>query len=511
MSQEVELKLGIAPGDVPQVLDHPLLSETRQGAFQAQPLVSVYYDTPPLDLQRRGIAVRLRQQGARWIQTVKAYGKGAGGLHDRREEEQETAENRLDFDALRDAQLRTVFAAEQLRRALRPLFKTEVTRTSALLAFPNGDRLELAVDQGEIRAGENTLPVSEIELERKAGHASRVFDVALRLQETIPLQVEYLSKADRGYRLVTQAPLRPGKSTEPPLSEEFTTGEAFGAILRACLTQVQANAEGVLHGNDPEFTQQMRVALRRLRSVLSLFKALVPKAHTAPLREELRWLSGELDAARNWDVFHEQILPPILAAFPENADLQSFATQSADRRRAQDRRAQDAVRAQRYHRLLLHFGAWLYTQSWQTDVSEERTVAPELPVAEFAEQLLRERHKQLRRDGDDLPTLSASQRHRVRIAAKKLRYGVDFFAALFPHKQVRRYLKALTALQDVLGELNDATTATGLVQELALVAEPGGQQEACRTVLGWVQGTSYVRVQDLEQIWETFLDCKRFW
>src|SRR5215813_8046168 len=112
MSQEVELKLGIAPAEVPQVLDHPLLSETRQGAFQAQPLVSVYYDTPQLDLQRRGIALRLRQQGARWIQTVKAYGTGAAGLHDRLEEEHETAEHWLDFDALQDSLLRTFFADE---------------------------------------------------------------------------------------------------------------------------------------------------------------------------------------------------------------------------------------------------------------------------------------------------------------------------------------------------------------------------------------------------------------
>src|SRR5262249_30129290 len=130
--------------------------------------------------------------------------------------------------------LRTVFADEQLRRALRPLFRTEVTRTSTVLAFANGDRLEIAVDQGEIRAGANTLPVSEVELERKAGNASRVFEVALRLQETIPLQVEPLSKADRGYRLVTQAALRPVTATAVPLSEECTPSAALLAIVREC-------------------------------------------------------------------------------------------------------------------------------------------------------------------------------------------------------------------------------------------------------------------------------------
>jgi inorganic triphosphatase YgiF len=511
MSQEVELKLRIAPADIPRVLDHPLFKETAQGEFQSELLVSVYYDTPQLDLKRQGITLRLRQQGARWIQTVKAAGKVAAGLHERVEEEWETEENQLNFAALGDSQVRDVFADEQIRGALRPLFITQVTRTSTRLAFANGDRIEVAVDEGEIRVGEQTLPLCEVELEQKAGHASRVFEVALSIQNTIPLAVENVSKAARGYRLATQAVLTPSKAKAPPLKESLSTSEAFGSIMHGCLAHLQENEEGVLQGKDPEFVHQMRVALRRMRSALSLFKDLVSQEHTTTLREELRWLTGELDAARNWDVFYEQTLPPILAAFPDEADLQSLATQSADLRRVQNQRAQEAVKAPRYHHLLLQLGAWLYTQPWHMGAGDERTVAPESPIVEFAAQVLQKRHKKLRQRGHQLTALSPPERHQVRIAAKKLRYATDFFTILFPRKLAYRYSKTLAALQDVLGLLNDAATAMALLQELASTVAEGTPREARGIVRGWVQGTSHLRLQELEHVWETFLESKRFW
>jgi inorganic triphosphatase YgiF len=511
MSQEVELKLRIAPADTPRVLDHPFFKDIAQGEFRSELLVSVYYDTPQLDLKRQGITLRLRQQGSQWMQTVKAAGKVAAGLHERVDEEWETDENQLNFAALGDSQVRDVFADEQIRGALRPLFVTEVTRTSTLLVFANGDRVEVAVDEGAIRAGEQILPVCEVELEHKAGHASRVFEVALSLQNTIPLAVENVSKAERGYRLATQAVLTPSKAKAPPLKESLSASEAFGSIMHGCLAHLQANEEGGLQGKDPEFVHQMRVALRRMRSALSLFKDLIPQEYTTTLCEELRWLTGELDAARNWDVFYQQTLPPILAAFPDDADLQSLATQSGELRRVQDQRAQEAVRAPRYHHLLLQLGAWLYTQPWRTGAGDGNTVAPELPIGEFAAQVLQKRHKKLRQRGHQLTTLPPPERHQVRIAAKKLRYATDFFAVLFPRKLAHRYSNTLAALQDVLGILNDAATAMALLQELAAAADNGTPREARGIVRGWVQGTSYLRLQELEHAWETFLDSKRFW
>ena len=207
MSNEVELKLLIAPDDIERFLHHPVFETVARREVPPQQLLSVYYDTPDLELKERRIALRLRRIGDRWIQTVKTEGKVAAGLHERPEWECETAENTLDFDAIPDPGVREFFSDPHIRATLTPVFVTEFSRTSSLLEFPDSDIVELSIDQGEIRAGEQRLPICEIECELKAGNPARLFTFALALQETIPLKLENVSKAERGYRLVTRVSL----------------------------------------------------------------------------------------------------------------------------------------------------------------------------------------------------------------------------------------------------------------------------------------------------------------
>lgn len=170
MANEVELKLLIAQGDIERLLHHPVLETVARRELLPQQLLSVYYDTPDLDLKKHRTALRLRRTGTRWIQTVKTEGKITGGLHERPEWESETAEDTFDFAAIPDPAVREIFADEKIRETLRPVFVTEFTRTSSLLEFAGGDVVELSLDQGEICAEEKRLPISEVELELKAGN-----------------------------------------------------------------------------------------------------------------------------------------------------------------------------------------------------------------------------------------------------------------------------------------------------------------------------------------------------
>src|SRR5581483_2518796 len=302
MANEVELKLLIAPDDMERLLHHPVLQTIVRRELPPQQLLSVDYDTPALDLKKPRIALRLRPTGDRAIQTVKAEGTVAGGLHERPEGECETTEDTLDFESIPDPTVREFFADEKIHWALRPVFVTEFTRTSSVLDFPGGDVVELSIDQGEIRAGDRQTPIHEVELELKAGHPGRLFTFALELQESIPLKLENVSKAERGYRLVTAAALIPVKAKIIDLTENVSASDAFVQNLRGELAHLQANEAGALQSDDPEFVHQMRVALRRMRSALSLFSDLIGGEGKEPIRHELRWLTRELDAARNWDV-----------------------------------------------------------------------------------------------------------------------------------------------------------------------------------------------------------------
>lgn len=511
MPNEIELKLLIDPQDVPRLWRHPLLVAHTRRKLATQKLLSIYYDTPELTLHKNKIAVRLRRAGNRWIQTVKTEGSVVAGLHERPEWEQATTENTLLLHVLPDPTLQQFFADGAVCAALRPVFTTEFSRSRRLLEWAEGDVIEFSLDRGEIRAGEQTQPISEVELELKSGAPGRLFELALSLQDAISLRLENISKAERGYRLATGAALTPEKASTPVLKPDEPPTAAFVRIAQGCLSHLQANEKGVLSADDPEFVHQMRVASRRLRSALSIFSDLLSQERLTPIREELRWLAGELDGARNWDVFVLHTLPPIRAAFPEHDGLRWLATQSAELRQQANAQAREAVASARYHKFLLTFGAWLATDAWRAQRHSRSVGAGESSVLDFAVCVLQKRHQQLKKRGGDLATQTPDERHAVRIAVKKLRYAGEFFASLFPRKRTRRYLNALTALQDLLGLMNDSATTVTLMQQLATAAGDIQQHQAKGIVSGWAMGTNHVQRNALETAWSEFLARKTFW
>jgi inorganic triphosphatase YgiF len=511
MPNEIELKLLIDPRDISRLWRHPLLAAHTRLRLPAQKLLSIYYDTPELTLHKNKIAVRLRRVGRRWIQTVKTEGNVVAGLHERPEWEQETAENTLMLQALPDPTLQQFFADDTVRTALRPVFTTEFSRSRRLLEWPEGDVIEFSLDRGEIRAGERTRSISEVELELKSGAPGRLFELALGLQGSIPLRLENVSKAERGYRLATGATLAPEKAFTPALNPDETLATAFVRIAQSCIAHLQANETGVLYEDDPEFVHQMRVASRRLRSAFSIFADLISKERLIPIREELRWLAGELDGARNWDVFVLQTLPPVCAAFPEHDGLRWLAAQSAEARQQANAQAREAVASARYHKFLLTFGAWLATDAWRAQSNGNSSETLEPFLLDFAARVLQKRHKQLKKRGGRLATQTPDERHAIRIAAKKLRYAAEFFSSLFPRKRTRRYIDALATLQDILGAMNDSATTTTLMQGVATAESDTLQHQAKGVVLGWAAGASHAQLNALETTWSEFGACKTFW
>jgi inorganic triphosphatase YgiF len=276
MGDEIELKFLIASDEVRRFQRHPLVKALTRQKLPPQRLLSIYYDTPDCALRERRIALRLRRVGRRWIQTVKTEGRVSAGLHERPEWECETAKDRFAFAAIPDPAVREFFADEQLRHALRPAFVTEFTRARRVLELAGGDVVECSLDRGEIRAGDDCLPICEVELELKSGEPVRLFELVLSLQETLPLKLENVSKAERGYRLVTRTAPGPVKAKPAALDTSLSVTEAFVRIFQSCVAHLQANEEGVLREDDPEFIHQMRVALRRARSALRVFSTALP-------------------------------------------------------------------------------------------------------------------------------------------------------------------------------------------------------------------------------------------
>jgi triphosphatase len=511
MAEEIELKFFISPDQIPALRRHPLVKSWTHGRPVSRTLRSTYYDTPDLKLHTRGVALRLRRIGRRWIQTVKTGGTALAGLQIRGEWETPARENAPQLDALQAPELKHLFDEAESLNSLAPCFVTAFKRSSRLLEWPNGDQVELAIDRGEIIAGEAREPICEVELEVKAGNPARVFEVVRHLLDSVSPRLANESKAERGYALASGQAPKPVKARAPRLDASMIASDAFVTVAQSCIAHLQANDRGLSEGCDTEYIHQMRIALRRLRSALGLFGDIVPRERATKIRDELRWLTKALDGARNWDVFETETLAAVggeLAALPGVAWVKE---QVARRRAEHNAQARAAIDSKRYPALLLDLGLWLTTKGWRNDALASEAMPLDPPIVELANAILRKRHKRLREYGDRLLALSPSERHRVRIAAKKLRYAAEFFSSLFGHKQVRRYVAALSELQDVLGAMNDAATTGALLDELEGDPVEPAERAAIAIVRGWALGVSHAHSRDLARVWRQFEDQKKFW
>ncbi|RIA46389.1 inorganic triphosphatase YgiF [Hephaestia caeni] len=482
MADELELKLD--------------LTSEAAAAFEASALLpgdpdiaaqhSIYFDTPDQALSKAGLSLRIRRSGRKRIQTVKADGASAAGLFARSEWERPVSN---DTPVLDDATpIRTMLG--DAADAIGPAFEVRIERRSWIIE-ESGATIELVLDRGEAVAGERTSPICEIELELKTGQPAALFALARRINAVAPVRLGVQSKAERGYRLA--APVAKMVKAEPvTLGAGMTAAEAFRRIVQSCLRQFRLNEALLLTGRDAGALHQARVALRRLRSAFSIFKPVIGGNDPVPLREELRWLAGELGEARNLDVLLERAKPGALhdriAAAREAAYSQVEAVLASARVRA----------------LMLDLAEWTASGDWLTapDIADRR----DQPARDFAVTALDRFRRKVKKDGRDLAKTDDEARHEVRKDAKKLRYASEFFAGLFERKREKRrqkkFLAALEALQDQLGALNDLATAPEVLEKLGLADDPG----AGRLLVG---GKRKALLEAAAEAHEDLIDIKR--
>lgn len=506
---EVELKLSLDTAAARKLRRHPLLHSLCDAGPRRRKLYSIYFDTPDLDLRRRGVTLRLRRQEGGWVQTLKGGGQVHAGLHQRVEWETPASAGIPDLDAIRASDWAKEFTPG-LFAQLRPVFVTDFWRTAWLLEPRPGEQVELALDQGEIVADGDREIISEIELELKSGGAGQLFELALALQAGLPMRLEGRSKAERGYWLYRANPLQPRRATAPGLSPEMDVNGAFKALFWEGLSHLQENEEGALQETGPEFLHQMRVAVRRLRVALGLFSFAAPKAGFQHLLGELHWLMSQLGPARDWDVLWDDLLPAAISGLGGEMGTDRLLPGVESARRDGRVKAVDALQSGRYTRLLLLFAGWIAAEAWKENASESDLEGLSAPIKAFAAPLLENLHKGLIKRGGHHPgSLDASRRHKLRIAAKKLRYGAEFFGSLYPERACARFVAALGRLQDVLGHLNDAVVARRNLAHLA--ADNPELAWGAGLVGGWIERDALERIKALEPAWRYLRKRKVFW
>ncbi|TVV73855.1 CYTH and CHAD domain-containing protein [Sphingomonas solaris] len=484
---ETELKLSATPEAIATLLADA--TAFGDGATKTRQ-VSTYFDTDALALHEAGLSLRVRRIGDRRVQTVKAESATAASLFAREEAERDVTG---DEPELGSGTIPLAPAEGRWPMPVAPVFATEIERTKIVHAT-DGSRIELVADSGRVVAGGREEAISEIELELLDGDRRALFALARRLAKLAPLRLGVRSKSERGYGLLADRRGKSDKAEPVRLGDDMDAATAFEAIAGACLRHFRLNEDRLLDTGRAEPLHQARVALRRLRSALTIFGDMLAGPERDRLRDELRWISSLLGEVRNIDVLIPQIDHAPTVTLLDEARVRALAE------------VRDALESTRMRTLILDLLEWITVGEWRDD--EDRAALRETPARIYAHDVLDGLRRRLKRRGRQLGKQTEEQRHAVRITGKKLRYAGEFFASLFPGKKAARrrdgFLGAIEELQTALGELNDLASGRELLARLGIADGETLLREGKRK-------ETKKLLADAEAAYDAIVDGKRFW
>jgi len=252
----------------------------------------------------------------------------------------------------------------------------------------------------------------------------------------------------------------------PRLDATMACDTAFRIIARRCLKDLTANHAATCEG-DADALHHLRVAVTRLRTVISFFSPMVGGPQRTRIRDELKWLNAHLGAVRDLDVAIER-LKEINQQHPK-ADYRSWNRERA----ASQRHLARVLQSVRYRRLVKSLSDWVEKGSWSTKADKRADRLRACPIAEYSARKLTRWHKKLIKKSRKLRDFGARKRHRLRLLNKKLNYAIESVADLISKNEIARQqatIKCLRKAQKSLGQLND--DARG--QSLAATVGRGG-------------------------------------
>jgi inorganic triphosphatase YgiF len=495
---EVELKLAVRSPSARTAACREVV-----GA-RARALESIYFDTHDRRLRSAGYSLRIRKDRGRWLQTVK---REAPGAVTRYEHECRITAAGLDLARLGETPVGALVAGDELA----PVFTTRVRRRSKVRQR-EASTIEFSLDEGHIVSGGLIEPILELELELISGPPGGLFDEARRLASHGGLMPAFTSKSARGHALTEGTAKQPPKIHAPELDEGTPTQAVFEAIAQACLCQLTLNFDLLVAGARLEALHQARVALRRLRVALTVFKSVVADGELEGLKAELRWLTGELGDARNLDVFIFESFRAAAGTVAEPGPMAAFGRRLlAAQEKAYDR-ARAAAQSVRFRALLVETARWISDGEWRrAPVTAARAAVPALP---FAREALARRRRAVKRRAEALDWSDPLERHRLRIQIKKMRYASDFFVSFAQRHKKRHgaFDHALENLQERLGALNDIWVG----QKTALLALEGqepiaGVDYAAGIVVGQTMTGTRGLIKTVKRACRDFLAASTWW
>ena len=515
---EQELKL-----HVPKHARRSLAQALHRGTVTRVRLRAQYFDTPDRQLIKAGLALRLRQEGRQWVQTLKMAGEHALS---RLEYNHPRPDPSLDLSLYADTPAHKVLSKHAAALGVR--YETDIRREWRRVRTTAGT-VEVAFDLGKIRAGILELPVSEVEFELVSGQLGAVFLLGMKWQAQHGLILDLRSKAERGDQLarlaqqlsalgdltdsaVTAARAAAVADFWAPrcvapieMSSSMTTDNGLGLTTLECLEHIARNAAilaevdtaGICRAGTAEHVHQLRVGMRRLRSAWALFRGIAGLP-PEPWQEAVKVHFAALGTARDDDVLRETLLPKLNAAGQPPLRLRATPDSHA---------SQQLAASPAFQGWLLDMLAWtLGVHPLQT--SEPAALTAPKARATLKNDLRKRLHKWHTRvlsDGLKFNELAIESKHDLRKRAKRLRYGLQFAESLLPATRLGHYRKSLSQIQDILGEMNDLYVARERFEDIR------EDQPPAWFAVGWIASRLDVLEKSAFQAFKELKRADQFW
>jgi CHAD domain-containing protein len=405
---------------------------------------SVYHDTDDFRLLRAGLTLRRRMENGASTWQLKIPHDGA----------------RLELEdaggpGFVPSSLAAVLRGVARERELEPVATLRTHRRGRRV-----DGVDVTVDDVEVMDGQAaTQRFTEIEAELVDGPVKALDRVGRTLRKLGARKGDARPKLLRVVRPRERAVAGAGD----------TTLEYVQRMLSAQYDELLRNDPIVRVCDDADAVHDMRVAVRRLRSVLRTAEPMLDERWVESLRDELDWLGERLGSVRDLDVLLLHLgreLEDMGAAHPGRAH-RLLRPLEAERR---DERARllECLDEGRYRRVL--------------DAVEAAAQAPPTHRSDLGvEELAAKEFRRLRKRSRDVASQSDAALHKTRIRAKRVRYAAEL-AEESRGKRTTELIAAAKELQDVLGDHQDAVVALGRLHDLARVADNDGAVLAGRLI-----------------------------
>ncbi|GAC1607355.1 MAG: CHAD domain-containing protein [Ramlibacter sp.] len=368
------------------------------------------------------------------------------------------------------------------------LYETDVSRLS-LVVRRGASQVELALDQGRVIAGSQSVPLRELEVELRDGDPRDAIRLAQQWSRTHGLWLSSISKSMKGQRLAgTRMAPAPGPAAGA-IGHRASGPALVKSVVSACLQQVIALSSEIAAGSvDAETIHQLRVGLRRLRTALRELAQLSDGIATqweTSLAQAFRALGQQRDR----DFLLGTMQPQLEAAGGPKLDPSGLGA---------DVPALDQiVRSSTFQHCLLDILVFVH----RSDLAGPGPGVAARRIRKALERL----HGRVLKDGARYTAIDQQRQHRVRKRVKRLRYLAEFVAPLFGHRRSREFVDRLKPVQEALGVDHDELVALQAYRALA------GRNSEAWFAVGWLSARRDTHGPACQRAIDALARSRPFW